>query len=57
MKLYEVEVAVKITIGADNEKEAKERAVAFVKEHTYADNATWINCKEAEGWRNEQRES
>lgn len=46
MKLYEVEVAVKITIHGTDEQDAKARAVAWVKEQTKADEAAWLSCKE-----------
>lgn len=46
MKLYEVEVVTKITIRGVDEREAKTRAVAWVKEKTHADEAAWLSCKE-----------
>ena len=52
MKLYEVEVVAKITIHGTDERDAKARAVAWVKEQTKADVAAWWSCKEKE-WKNE----
>lgn len=46
MQLYEVEVVAKITIHGVDEREAKARAVAWVKEKTLADEAAWLSCKE-----------
>ncbi len=46
MKLFEVEVVAKITIHGVDEREAKARAVAWVKEKTCADEAAWLSCKE-----------
>lgn len=48
MKLYEVEVVVKITIHGTDEQDARTRAVAWVKEQTDADEATWLSCREKE---------
>lgn len=48
MKLYEVEVVAKITIHGVDEREAKARAVAWVKEQTKADEAAWLSCREKE---------
>lgn len=46
MKIYEVEVVVKITVHGTTEMEAKARAVAWAKEKTHADEAAWVSCKE-----------
>lgn len=46
MKLFEIEVVAKITIHGTSEMEAKARAVAWVKEQTHSDEATWLSCKE-----------
>lgn len=46
MKLYEVEVVVKITVHGTTEMEAKARAVAWAKEQTKADEAAWLSCRE-----------
>lgn len=46
MKIYEVEVVVKITVYGTTEMEAKARAVAWVKEQTHTDEAAWLSCKE-----------
>lgn len=46
MKLYEVEVAVKITIHGTDEQDAKTRAVTWVKEQTGSTEAIWWSCKE-----------
>lgn len=48
MKLYEVEVVTKITIHGVDEREAKARAVTWVKEQTKADEAAWLSCREKE---------
>ena len=48
MKIYEVEVVVKITVHGTTEMEAKARAVAWAKEQTKADEATWLSCRESE---------
>ena len=48
MKLFEVEVVVKITVHGTTEMEAKARAVALVKEQTKADEAAWLSCREKE---------
>lgn len=48
MKLYEVEVVVKITVHGTTEMEAKARTVAWVKEKTHADEAAWLSCREKE---------
>lgn len=48
MKIYEVEVVVKITVHGTTEMEAKARAVAWVKEKTHADEAAWLSCRKKE---------